>query len=65
MEIKGYSSLWKAVVRPPRAQYDIKDMGPQDFLIDTLRIKRTDIELKNQFGFTLQCSHYEPHESHR
>ena len=47
MEIKGYSSLWKAVIRPPRAEYDLKDMGPSDFLLETVRIKRTDIELKN------------------
>jgi hypothetical protein len=47
MEIKGYSSLWKAVIRPPRAEYDLNDMGPSDFLLETVRIKRTDIELKN------------------
>jgi hypothetical protein len=47
MEFKGYSSLWKAVIRPPRAQYDVSDMGPADFMIDTLRIKRTDMEIEN------------------
>lgn len=38
MEIKGYSALWKAIIRPPRLVYDIKDMGPTDFVIDNLRI---------------------------
>ena len=28
MEFKGYSSLWKAVIRPPRYTYEITDLGP-------------------------------------
>jgi pimeloyl-ACP methyl ester carboxylesterase len=65
MEIKGYSTLWKAIIRPPRMQYDVTDLGPDKIVVDTMLVQRTDIELKNQFGHTLKCSHFEPHESHR
>jgi len=50
--MNGYSALWKAVVRPPRAEYETKDLGPQKFLIrnadgDTSKVQRTDFTLKN------------------
>jgi hypothetical protein len=47
MEIKGYSALWKAVIRPPRYAYRLEDMGPLDFVIDNIRVQRTDLELTN------------------
>lgn len=47
MEFKGYSSLWKAVIRPPRFEYELKDMGPAEFVLNKVRIQRTDIQLKN------------------
>jgi hypothetical protein len=47
MEIKGYSALWKAVIRPPRAAYKMEDMGPVDFVLDHMKVHRTDIELQN------------------
>jgi hypothetical protein len=50
MEIKGYSALWKAVIRPPRHPYLLEDLGPIDFVIDNIRIQRTDLVLTNQFG---------------
>jgi len=53
MEIKGYSALWKAIIRPPRHQYRLEDMGPTDFNIDGMKIHRTDLVLKNQFGHNL------------
>jgi hypothetical protein len=53
MEFKGYSSLWKAVVRPPRFEYDIADLGPQEFIIKNTRYHRTDVELKNIHGHTI------------
>lgn len=65
MKFEGYSTLWKAVIRPPRFEYDLSDMGPDEFVMKRMRIKRTDIEIKSSKGFTLKCSHYEPHESNR
>lgn len=47
MEFKGYSSLWKAVIRPPRSEYEEKDLGPKEFMISHMKIKRTDIEITN------------------
>ena len=60
MEFKGYRTLWKAIIRPPRAEYEIKDMGPQSIMIGGTIVQRTDLELKNSKGFTLQCSFFEP-----
>ena len=33
MEMTGYNTLWKAVVRPQRAEYDISDLGPEKFIV--------------------------------
>lgn len=53
MEFKGYSSLWKAIIRPPRCEYEIKELGPSEFNINGVGIVRTDFEIKNIHGFTL------------
>lgn len=53
MDKIGYSTLWKAVIRPPRCQYDIKDLGPTQFLINDKTMMRTDLELKGHKGLTL------------
>lgn len=37
MEFKGYSSLWKAIVRPPRLTYEMSDMGPDTFIINNTK----------------------------
>lgn len=42
MEFTGYSSLWKSIIRPPKCEYDIKDLGPSEFMINGTRIKRID-----------------------
>lgn len=61
----GYSTLWKAVIRPPKCEYDIADLGPTEFVISNTRVTRTDIELKNVQGHTLRCSHFEPYHYDR
>lgn len=33
MEFAGYSTLWKAIIRPPRAEYTIEDLGPVKFIV--------------------------------
>ena len=53
MEFKGYSTLWKAIIRPPRAEYEMKDLGPNKLIINRTIIDRTDFELKNSKGFSL------------
>lgn len=53
MEFKGYSSLWKAVIRPPRYSYELADLGPNVFDLNHVLYKRTDIVLTNKFGHKL------------
>lgn len=65
MEFKGYSSLWKAVIRPPRFDYDQEDLGPSTFIMNSTKYVRNDIELNNSKGLKIQCSHFEPDEMHR
>eukprot|EP00747_Dinoflagellata_sp_TGD_P112818 gnl/TRDRNA2_/TRDRNA2_171564_c1_seq1.p1 gnl/TRDRNA2_/TRDRNA2_171564_c1~~gnl/TRDRNA2_/TRDRNA2_171564_c1_seq1.p1 ORF type:complete len:415 (-),score=56.05 gnl/TRDRNA2_/TRDRNA2_171564_c1_seq1:91-1335(-) len=60
-----YSELWKAIIRPPRDIYEIKDLGPTVFSIENRTYQRTDSQLKNSRGQTLQCSHFEPIPSER
>jgi len=60
-KFKGsYQDLWKAIIRPPRDEYAIKDLGPQEFRLRGKIYKRTDIQIKNKQGLTLECSHFEP-----
>ena len=60
-----YEQLWKAVIRPPRAEYKVQDLGPKQFSLFGTEIIRTDLEIKNSRGLTMQCSHFEPLESTR
>ena len=65
MEFTGYSSFWKAIIRPPRANYKTKDLGPVEFKTGGVRVMRTDITLTNKRGQNIVCSHFEPLESDR
>jgi pimeloyl-ACP methyl ester carboxylesterase len=60
-----YSELWKAIIRPPRDHYEIKDLGPTVFSIENRTYQRTDLPLKNSRGHNLVCSHFEPIPSER
>lgn len=65
MEGFGYSTLWKAIIRPPRAKYTVEHLGPYEFMLNGKKICRTDFEVKNKRGLKFQCSHFEPLESDR
>lgn len=65
MEFKGYSSLWKAVIRPPRFTYETSDLGPEIFDLYGTLYRRTDLEIPNKHGFKMKCSHFEPEEEYR
>ena len=56
----GYEQLINAIIRPPRAEYDPRDMGPKRFQISGFKFQRVDITLKNDRGMTLQCSWWKP-----
>ncbi|CAL0325836.1 unnamed protein product [Lupinus luteus] len=49
------------IIRPPRAEYDPKsDLLDQEFMLRGKWYQRKDIEIKNNRGDVLQCSHYMP-----
>lgn len=56
----AYSELWKMVIRPPRADYKIDDLGPMRFLVHQREYQRVDLQLKNARGMKLVCSHFVP-----
>ena len=45
MEMTGYSALWKAVIRPPRYDYNPEDLGDTEFGFQKRNYKRTDIKI--------------------
>lgn len=55
-----YAALWKMVIRPPRASYVVDDLGPAKFLVNDRPHHRVDLQLKNDRGLTLECSHFRP-----
>mmetsp|Transcript_115339 Transcript_115339/g.182214 ORF Transcript_115339/g.182214 Transcript_115339/m.182214 type:complete len:476 (+) Transcript_115339:59-1486(+) len=57
---ESYSVLWKMIIRPPRARYQIEDLGPAVFRIGRDKFEREDLQLKNDRGLCLECSHYRP-----
>eukprot|EP01016_Furgasonia_blochmanni_P019637 TRINITY_DN2194_c0_g1_i1.p1 TRINITY_DN2194_c0_g1~~TRINITY_DN2194_c0_g1_i1.p1 ORF type:complete len:373 (+),score=71.56 TRINITY_DN2194_c0_g1_i1:143-1261(+) len=56
----GYEDLWKAIIRPPKDEYNIEDLGPKLFSLNGKKYKRTDFQFKNKRGLTIECSHFEP-----
>eukprot|EP00743_Colponemidia_sp_Colp-15_P008023 GILK01008690.1.p1 GENE.GILK01008690.1~~GILK01008690.1.p1 ORF type:complete len:572 (+),score=85.85 GILK01008690.1:62-1717(+) len=61
----GYAELWKAIIRPPREEYDVADLGPEEFMIEGRHYCRTDLTLKNPRGLNIQASHFQPVASER
>jgi hypothetical protein len=57
MVSQGYGELVNAIIRPPRAEYEVADLGPREFTIGQLPVLRSDIELVGPRG-KLQCSHW-------
>jgi len=56
----SYGVLWKMIIRPPRADYHIKEMGPTRFRLGRGSFMRADLQLVNERGQRLQCSHFRP-----
>lgn len=67
----GYAGMYEQIIRPPRNDYyDDEDLGPKKFKIvndnnETNLYKRSDLVLENERGLSLQCTHYEPHDTYR
>lgn len=55
-----YAMFWKMIIRPPRADYSITDLGPRRFYVLDRPYKREDLRLQNVRGQRLVCSHFQP-----
>lgn len=52
--MKGsYDMLWQAIIRPPRASYVVKDLGPFEQDFGDLVVVRTDMQIKTARGKTI------------
>ncbi|CAM9253114.1 unnamed protein product, partial [Hapterophycus canaliculatus] len=56
----GYQELVNAIIRPPRAQYEVEALGPVEFEFVGKAFKRIDFRLLNDRGHVLECSHWQP-----
>eukprot|EP00299_Pterocystis_sp_00344_P009254 c3836_g1_i2.p1 GENE.c3836_g1_i2~~c3836_g1_i2.p1 ORF type:complete len:527 (-),score=149.21 c3836_g1_i2:137-1615(-) len=61
----GKEALVNAIIRPPRADYEIEELGPQKFQCCEREFERTDLELVNPRGQKLQCSWWQPSAAFR
>ena len=64
-KVGSYSDLWNSIIRPPRTEYSLDDLGPSQFSIKDRKYWRKDIGLLNSRGEYLSCSHFEPVEKER
>eukprot|EP00041_Stephanoeca_diplocostata_P021378 m.496998 g.496998 ORF g.496998 m.496998 type:complete len:481 (-) comp21811_c0_seq3:596-2038(-) len=53
---QGYDELVGAVIRPPRTDYAIEEMGSTRLQWGRTRFQREDVTVQNARGHTLQCS---------
>ncbi|CAJ1453529.1 unnamed protein product [Effrenium voratum] len=56
--LEAYDMLWKMIIRPPRSQYKLSELGPPKFRIGSQVYTREDFQLKNDRGMLLVCSLY-------
>ena len=52
----GYEELVKAIIRPPRAEYRLRELGPENFAFGGVDFVREDSQLTNARGLRLECS---------
>jgi len=57
---ESYSELWQMIIRPPRSEYTVRQLGPPHFRIGRDTFKRHDVQLGNARGHKLECSHFRP-----
>lgn len=60
LSAEGVNALVSFIIRPPRAVYQLADLGARTFTVGGTRVNRTDVELRNARGLRLQASHYVP-----
>ena len=58
---EGYETLVCALIRPPRVDYPLDDLGEKMLLLNCGEmVRRTDFELINSRGLKILCSHWVP-----
>jgi len=55
----SYETLWKSIIRPPRDEYDIDQLGEKKFYHKGKAFIRHDYELINKRGYLIKCSFLE------
>lgn len=61
----SYQQLVNAIIRPPRCEYNIDQLGPLEFDFCDKRFQRVDFQLTNPRGLRFVCSLWEPVEAER
>jgi len=62
--LNTYGELWQMIIRPPRCVYTPEDLGPRRFRLSSSSPRvyvREDLQLRNDRGQRLECSHFRPH----
>mmetsp|Transcript_18896 Transcript_18896/g.44079 ORF Transcript_18896/g.44079 Transcript_18896/m.44079 type:complete len:518 (-) Transcript_18896:158-1711(-) len=57
---ESYDILWKMIIRPPRSQYSVSELGYQKFRFQDKAYVRQDEQVVNERGMKMECSHYFP-----
>ena len=52
----GYQELCNAIVRPPRSNYPLSALGPEEFMFCDTKFIRKDFGVVNERGLLLECS---------
>jgi len=42
---KSYDMLWQAIIRPPRMEYTMNDLGPSIFYVNNKMVEREDFQI--------------------
>lgn len=61
----GYDQVVNAIIRPPRARYVERDLGPKEFVFRGRSFERTDVVVTNKRGQKMMGSHWHPKAGHR
>lgn len=62
---EGYKQLVDAIIRPPRAEYEDRHLGPREFKFGNKSFRRRDFILRNSRGMKIMVSHWEPFDRDR
>lgn len=56
----AYEDIVRAIIRPPRSTYSIKDLGKPEFRLNGLPFKRKDFQITNDRNQLIECSWWAP-----